>query len=156
MTGEGDPTQLLDVTLVNLPVEQFWRSQQHHDALLREFALVAVAVESDHEAVPARLLALVRQLTARFGRLSAEPEARLRDAMEQGVATVDLRFQVPPAAKDAAVDLGRLLDEADEYCRQGALLTLATPPDVLAFRRRYLEEFVRQIGGAPPRPWERP
>jgi hypothetical protein len=65
-----------------------------------------------------------------------------------------VHFRVPAAAKDAAINLGRLLDEADEYCRRGDLLTLATPSDTLAFRRRYLEEFVRQIDGAPARPWQ--
>jgi hypothetical protein len=151
-----DGPELFDVVLLNLPVEDFRRSQQHHDALLREFALVGVDADERVDSVPGRLLALVRALGQQFGRLSAEPQARLSEAVENDVAHIDLHFRVPAAAKGAALDLGRLLDEADEYCQRGDLLTLAAPPDVRAFRARYLEEFVRQVDGAPPRPWPGP
>jgi hypothetical protein len=47
-----------------------------------------------------------------------------------------------------------MLDEADEFCRQGKhLLTLATPPDLRRYRQWFLGEFVAQIGGRPPTPW---
>jgi hypothetical protein len=154
----ADDVELIDVVLVSLPVEAFRRSQQHHDALLREFALVAADVDADRDphvdTVPRRLLSLVSELAQQFGRFSVEPSTQLRDAIDNGVVRIDVHFRVPAAAKDAAINLGRLLDEADEYCRRGDLLTLATPPDTLAFRRRYLEEFVRQIDGAPARPWQ--
>jgi hypothetical protein len=154
----ADDVELVDVVLVSLPVEAFRRSQQHHDALLREFALVAADVDADRDphvdTVPRRLLSLVSELAQQFGRFSVEPSTQLRDAIDNGVVRIDVHFRVPAAAKDAAINLGRLLDEADEYCRRGDLLTLATPPDTLAFRRRYLEEFVRQIDGAPARPWQ--
>jgi hypothetical protein len=154
MTHDGP--ELIDVMLVNLPVEEFRRSQQHHDALLREFALVGVDADAHADTVPGRLLALVRALGQQFGRFSMEPQGRLSEAVENNVAHIDLHFRVPAAAKDAALDLGRLFDEADEYCRRGDLLTLAAPPDVRAFRNRYLEEFVRQVDGAAPRPWPGP
>jgi hypothetical protein len=148
-----DAPELLDVMLIDLPVEDFRRSQQHHDALLREFALVDAGVATNTDTVPRRVLDLVRQLRQRFGSFSAEPETRLREAIQRNDTSIDIHFRVPVAARHAAIELGRLLEEADEYCRQGALLTLAAPPDVRAFRNRYLEEFVRQIDGAPPRSW---
>ena len=47
-----------------------------------------------------------------------------------------------------------MLDEADAYCREGAhLLTVATPPEELRFRRWFISEFVVQVGGAAPTPW---
>ncbi|MDP9441273.1 MAG: hypothetical protein M3P34_03640 [Actinomycetota bacterium] len=47
-----------------------------------------------------------------------------------------------------------MLDEPDEFCRSGnQLLTLATPPELLAFRRWYLREFNAQLQGQPPLPW---
>ena len=50
--------------------------------------------------------------------------------------------------------LGDLLDEADAYCAGGQhLLMLATPDDLLAYRRWYLGEFTRQAEGASPVPW---
>lgn len=54
----------------------------------------------------------------------------------------------------ATVSLARMLDEADEFCRSGNhLLTLATPPELLAFRRWYLGEFNAQLQGQSPLPW---
>jgi hypothetical protein len=49
-----------------------------------------------------------------------------------------------------------MLEEADEYCRSDQLLTLATPPTLVAFRRWYLGEFIAQIDGRPPQPWTGP
>lgn len=60
---------------------------------------------------------------------------------------------MPPAVAAAAAQLRDLLDEADEFCCAGDLLTLATQPEGRAFRRWYLDEFRRQIDGHLPRPW---
>ena len=50
--------------------------------------------------------------------------------------------------------LGAIFDEADDYCRAGEhLLSLATPPEALAFRKWFINEFVAQIGGSAPVPW---
>lgn len=154
MTGESP--ELVDVLLLNLPVEEFRRSQQYHDALFRELTLLSTGLETDGETVPARLVALVQELTHRYGGFSAEPESRLQEAVERNETHIDLHFQVPAEAKAAAIALARMLDETDEYCRSGDLLSLASPPDVRAFRTRYLDEFVRQIDGEPPRPWQQP
>ena len=51
--------------------------------------------------------------------------------------------------------LGALLEEVDDFCRSGQhLITLATPPESLAFRRWYLNEFIAQMERhEPPVPW---
>jgi hypothetical protein len=48
-----------------------------------------------------------------------------------------------------------MLDEADEFCRRGRhLLTLETPPELVVFRKWYLQEFIDQIErGAEPTAW---
>lgn len=145
--------ELVDVVLVNLPVEEFRRSQQYHDALFRELTLINAGLDTNGDTTPARLVALVQELTQRYGPFSSGPETRLQEAVARNEARIDLHFQVPAEAKHAALELARLLDETDDYCRSGDLLTLAAPPEVHAFRARYLEEFVRQIDGKPPRPW---
>ena len=73
--------------------------------------------------------------------------------MERGDEEIDLTFRVPAAVAEATVELAAMLNRADDYCRQGALLTLATPDDLVAFRRWYLGEFRAQINGARPTPW---
>lgn len=143
-------SDLVRVSILGMPLAVMQRSSEHSDELLREFALIREE-GSDH--VPARLLALVEELRARFGSFSEGALQAMQDAVARGDETIDLHYEVPPAVGAAARQLGELLDEADEFCRAGDLLTLATRPEGLAFRRWYLDEFQRQIDGQPPRPW---
>lgn len=150
----GRRSDLVEVHLLGLPVEIHRAASEHSDELQREFALLRVQ-QSDAETsdVPARLLALIDDLGERFAGFTESTEADLEDAMDRGDESIDLVFRVPPAAKEAAEALGALLDEADDFCRTGGLMTLATPASALAYRRWYLEEFTRQIDGLPPAPW---
>ncbi|MFN2506281.1 MAG: hypothetical protein ABR540_19050 [Acidimicrobiales bacterium] len=136
-----------------LPLDVWQRTQEHVDDLLREFTLVAQDAEA-RAAVPGRLLALIEELRAGYGRFSAEQRMEMETAVARGQLAIDLVYQVPPAVAGAAQQLGDLLEEADEYCRRGDhLLTMATPPHEARFRRWFISEFVDQVGGRPPTPW---
>lgn len=151
LPGSGE---LAEVHLVGLPLDEQRIAAEHFDELLREFALIGDRVDS---AVPKRLLELRAVLLRDFGSFTAGARDEMDAAAARGDATIDLRYVVPPAAATAAADLGRLLDEADDFCRGGQhLLTLATPARALRFRRWYLGEFARQIAGEPPQPWPGP
>lgn len=155
MTDAMTEVRLLDVSLAD-----YQRSTEHHDELIREFALINEARRTEvigegAPEVPARVLALVDDLTARFAAFGAGPTTALREALERGEERIDLLYTVPPEVGPAAAELNRLLDEADEFCRAGDLLTLATPPEAAAFRRWFLDQFVTQTAGAPPTPWPR-
>ena len=146
------------VQMLQLPVQVWAASQEHHDELLREFALMTAGLEDregDAQPVPVRLLRLVQELTARFGSASDEQEARLFAAAARGDEVMDvLEFWLPEAAGPACVELERLLDEADDYCRAGHhLLTLATPDELRVFRSWYLAQVRDQLSGAPAEPW---
>ena len=144
---------LVEVRLLRLPLEIWQRTQEHVDGLLREFALIIQDAEA-RSAAPGRLLALVQELNAGYGSFSEEQRREMEAALERGEAEIDMSYEVPPGAAGAARQLGDMLDEADEYCRRGDhLLTLATPPEELRFRRWFISEFVDQLGGAPPTPW---
>jgi hypothetical protein len=148
VTGE-----LVEVRLLQLPLLVWQRTQEHVDGLLREFALI-VHDTGGRLSPPGRLLALVEELSAGYGSFSEEQQREMEQSLQQGRTEIDLTYQVPPAAAGAARQLGDMLDEADEYCRGGAhLLTLATPAEELLFRHWFIDEFVDQLGGAPPRPW---
>ena len=150
---------LVTVELHRLPVELQARAGEHAQELQREFVLIAEGLQHGEgaSALPRRLLDLVDTLQRRYGGFTVDQEDTLDRALRDGVPTLDLTFAVPPDAAEAAVALGAMLDEADEYCREGRhLLTLATPPDLVAYRRWYLEQFVDQIAGHPPTPWEGP
>ena len=151
MTAHADG--LTAVRLLRFPVDVWARSNEHWEGLRREFALIALHRDSD---VPRRLLELVEALVGEYQETVADA-ARLRDeAHLRGDKEVpELVYHLPRQAGAAAViSLARMLDEADEFCRQGEhLLTLATPPEALAFRRWYLGEFTAQLQGLPPLPW---
>jgi hypothetical protein len=150
----AETTALVTVRMLGIPLGIYRESAEHGDELMREFALIRERDPEAGRAVPRRLLALVDALTEQFGAFTAAQEAQLRDAHERGERTIDLVYQVPAEAKQAALELDAMLEEADAFCREGNdLLTLATPPRAVAFRNWFLDEFVRQIDGGEPRPW---
>jgi hypothetical protein len=149
----AEPVALVTVSVVGVPMDVYLAASEHGDELMREFALIAAGTARDEAAVPVRLTALVEELRARFSGFTLRPESELAQAAARGDATIDVSYTIPPEAAQAAAELGTLLDEADEFCRAGDLLTLATPPQAVAFRRWFLEEFVRQSAGLAPIAW---
>jgi hypothetical protein len=152
----GDPADLVDIHVLRLPVAVWAQAQEHSDALMREFALIASDAASGPEPshVPARLLQLVEMLNAGYAGFTGEQEAQLHAAVEAEEAEIDLHYRVPRSVGPAAQQLGGLLDEADDYCRAGQhLLTLTTPPEQVRFRRWFLDQFTDQAAGLPPVAW---
>lgn len=141
------------VRLVEFPLRVYARAQEHHEELMREFALIANPHPDSADEIPERLLDVVAAMRARYAAFTAGPDAERQAAIERGDETMDLEFLIPEAARDACLDLSALLDQVDDYCRTGQLLTMASPPELLAFRRWYLGEFVAQLDGAEPTPW---
>ena len=153
----ADPAtaDLVTIRLLDLPVGIHARSSEHSDELMREFTYIrARSEDAERTTVPAKLLDLVDELTGRFAGFTAGSQAELDAAVAAGKASIDLEYVVPSDVAAACIHLGELLDAADEYCREGdVLLTLATPDELVAYRRWFLDEFVRQSSGDPARPW---
>ena len=148
------PSGLHRVRILSFPLPVYQRATEALEGLRREFALMAMGAP-DPDAVPDRLEQLIAALTDEFDGVSAEPD-RLRDeALARGEEVVDeLIHDVPAAVAGACVALSGMLDEADDFCRRGdLLLSLASTPEAIAFRRWYLGEFTGQIAGLPPLPW---
>lgn len=153
MSGTTAPADLVEVRLLALSLRDFAHSAAHHDELFREFALVLSCEPAPDHELPSRLLSVIQELTGRFGGFTAAPQGELQAALERGDESIDVTFHVPAEAKDAALRLQELLAAADEYCRDGELLTVAPPVEAVRFRDWYLREFVAQIDGEPPTPW---
>ena len=148
--------ELVTVHVLGLPTGLQSEAQQHNDEITRELMLVAEQMrqKGDAEGLPVRFVELVSSLSGRYAMFTAEQEAQLSAAIAAGDPTVDLTYTVPASAAAAAGELGRILDEVDEFCRQGQLLlTLATPAPLVAYRRWFLDQFVDQAAGAPPVTW---
>lgn len=146
---------LVTVQLLDLPVPLHARAREHSDAIQREFMLITEQLrDQESPGVPARLVELMRSLRSDYSGYTTEQDDILEAAIASDQPTVDLELRLPAGAADAARALGAMLDEADDYCREGRhLLTLPTPDDLVAYRRWYLDEVISQIEGTPPQPW---
>ena len=146
--------ELREVHILGFPVSIQARAQEHLDDLLREFMLIAADSAGPASHVPAQLLDLIAEIQRDYAGANLDQEARLVEAREAGVESIDLVYRVPATAAAAATRLGDALDAADNYCLSGEhLLTLATPPEAQELRRWYLGQFVGQISGAGPTSW---
>jgi hypothetical protein len=148
---------LVTIQVIGMPIAVQARAQEHADELTRELTLIGAQLrqEGNIRDLPARLVTLIEQLNARYSRFTTEQEQLLADATARGDDTIDLTYQLPASAAEHAQELGAHLDQADAYCRTGRhLLTLATPDDLVAFRRWYLSQFTDQVAGQPPVPWD--
>lgn len=145
---------LVQVRVTRVPVETWKRSSAHQEAIRREFDIMLADLPEG--SVPHQLLQLIETFRERFRGYSDPTWEDMYAAAERGDEEVTLVFSVPRAASEAAVQLGEMLDKVDEFCRAGEeLLSLATPPELVSFRRWFLSEFVGQIDhGLPPVTWD--
>lgn len=143
----------VEIRFLSLPVELWERASAHQESIQRELDILRGSVPEG--ALPHRLHTFDSLNLGQGG--STDPAwQRLYDASERGEETIDLVVEVPSGVAETARDLEAMLDEVDEYCKAGdSLLTMATPPEQIEFRRWFLGEFVRQIErGLPPLSWE--
>jgi hypothetical protein len=158
-TAEGHvhtDVELVRIRMLGLPLALQGRAQEHSDELTRELMLIGEQMrqQGDHAGLPARLVALIEQLTAEYSAFTGEQEQQVANAMAAGAETIDLVYDVPASVAAAAHALIEILSEADEYCRAGEhLLTLPTPPDLVRYREWFLSEFVQQVAGDEPVPF---
>lgn len=150
------PEDEREVRLLRVPVRVMVAGRQHHDELMREMALLALALDEHPEPLPHRLIALVDTLGRRYAASTARPDAEVDAAFERGEASIDLTYTVPAHVVEAADRLAALMAEADEFCRAEKMLTLERTPTLVRFSEWYLDEFRRQVAGLPPRPWDGP
>jgi hypothetical protein len=147
---------LHEVHLLNVPLRLLAASREHHDEVMREFAMLALDENLDSQHTPTRFVELIDILGRRYGTASARPDAEVDAALERGETTIDLVYHVPQHVTEAARQLDALMTEADEFCRNQHMLALARPQPLIDFARWYLDEFARQINGEQPRPWDGP
>lgn len=146
--------ELFEVQLLNLPLQLLAQGREQHEEVMREFAVLALDEDLDPDHLPKRMLELIDELGRRYAARAAVPDAQIDAAIERGERTIDVIYHVPAHVTDATDHLQSLMDQADEFCRNQQMLALARSPEMIAFHRWYLDEFRRQIGGEPARPWD--
>lgn len=140
------------VRLVDLPVQLWDRARQHADAMTREFAFLSDD-GGDVGQLARQLMAVAETSETQYAHLNPDAEDLVEAALKRGDDRITVDLRVPVDFKQHILDAVPVLTQVDEYCRQGALLTLATPDDLRSYWFWYLAEFVRQIDGNPPLPW---
>lgn len=148
-----DGEECATVVLIDAPLVLWQRATEHHDELMREMALLALA--DDRPELPRRLLQLIDLLGATYGAAGDRTDLERHEALERGEDRATLTFLVPVSQGPRALEMRTLLEEAEEYCRT-ELLTLQQPEAEAAFSRWYVEQFARQCLGGPPEPWPGP
>jgi hypothetical protein len=126
---------------------------------LRELELISIELEGDDAArVAAPLANLVDQLYRRFRGQRDSYRDVVAAAQARGERTVELETTVPSAAAAGARSYLALLEQADELCRSGLLLTSEPPAHVRSLRRWFVEEMAAQLldGASPTPPLTRP
>jgi hypothetical protein len=143
------------VKLVGVPVDLYLEATRHMGEIAREFALISFGERSGvNEHVPAQLLELVDDLRGRFRGDTEAIRAQVEAAAHDGNYTVDIELPADETAAEITERITDLLDAADEFCRSGDLLTLAAPPQVVAWRHWWRDQVVGQVReGAEPLPW---
>jgi len=143
------------VRLLGVPVDLYLEASRHTDEIVREFALISFGDRSGvNQHVPDRLLELVDELRRRHRRRTDAIRARFEEASLAGEATVDIELPAEEVVADITERLTDLLDAADEFCRSGDLLTLASSADVVAWRHWWRDQVLGQIrDDAEPTPW---
>ena len=135
------------VRLEDLPVGPLLQLRRHTDDLLHEFRVIASGMSTgalDAE-VPRRLATLVETLNERYASQRLIGRQVVDEAAARGDETVTIELMLPVEAAPAVEEYARLLEEADEYCRAGQLLTLAPPRELVELRRRILDELVGHL-----------
>lgn len=143
----GTSADTVEVHIEGLPLAVYLEAEQHNDALMREFSLIA-ETESGHE-LPRRLIDLAGELRQAFVTATTSLREQVELAVEEGRTTVDLRLEVPRHGWAGLLRLAEQLEEADRYCEEGELLTLVSSPRLRRFRRWYAQAVADQVAGRP-------
>jgi anti-sigma regulatory factor (Ser/Thr protein kinase) len=150
--GEDPYPSGVQIALLGAPVRAMIRAGAHYDALYREFRFILELDATSRQLVPGRLLQLIDELGTQFLGFGQGPEEEWEQVVRDGRATVDLTFRLPAAAAPFVEKYEGLLDEADSYCREQRLRTVASQ-ETLAVRRWAFGEVVRQCRGGMPVRW---
>jgi anti-sigma regulatory factor (Ser/Thr protein kinase) len=150
--GEALPEGWVVVRLAGCPVRLSLRQDQHLDELVRELTLMSADRDnSESEALAGRLEAILR--TPAQARAAGRRQAQA--ALERGEAFVDVEMAMPREFSHEVRRLDEAVREADVLCEERRLLTLASSPELRAFRAWMVTEIGEQVEqGASPVSWD--
>jgi len=143
--------------LRDYPLRLWAEQNEYFEGLIREFSLLVIgeqsAVRSD---TPRRLLDLAEMFRTRFGGLLQTVNAERQDALDRGLDRIDSHLPLVDGLPAILEHVREVLQETDEFCRRGRLITLPRSPALLRFGSWTGSELTAQYHGAEPTPWPGP
>ena len=144
--------------LRDYPVRLWAEQSEYLDSLLRELHLLLLSSQRDDlaDAAPGRLVELAGVLQDRFGGLLQTVNDERQAALDRGLDRIDSVLPLTEGLPHLLDEVRRVLEETDEFCRHGDLLSLPRSPLLIAFAGWTGTELIAQSGGAEPTPWPGP
>src|SRR5438876_921139 len=99
------PGSLVEIRILEMSLDAYRHTTEHHDELFREFALIQSRdLGAGHE-VPDRLLTLIERLNGQYAGMTVMPQGELDAALERGDTSVDLVYLLPADVGEACAGL---------------------------------------------------
>lgn len=144
--------------LRDYPLRLWVQQQEYTDGLLREFNLLLIGERSGElrTAAPGQLIELADMFTSRFGPLLDMIAEQRQQAVDRGLDRVDSPVPLVDGTPHLLEKVRVVLDGVDAFCRDGELLLLPRPPELIALADWTRGELNAQYAGAEPTPWPGP
>jgi len=148
------------VELRNMPLLLHAAWQEHAEALLREYLLASLDVQSGTDPIQVHAdatdaIAVLEEHIPRAG-VTMVPDELMDDAVEPRVSARLIELPMPAASVAHFETLDRAIEAALDLSREGLVLTPPTQPEVQAFRRWLCRQVLTQASGGSPEPWTTP
>ena len=152
------PEIIGSAVLLDYPLRLWARQQEHSENLIREFQLIMAGEQSGTTSgtAPAQLVDLATTFTQRFGGLINSLNEEREAALARGLDRMDSTVPLVQGTPELMAQVRRVFVAVDDYCRNGDLLTLSRPPELVALSEWTQDELVVQYGGGTPTPWPGP
>ncbi|WP_148573507.1 ATP-binding protein [Nocardioides caldifontis] len=153
----SQPEEPGTVHLLGMPLLLYRAWVQHAETLLREYLLVCLGSEPAEDAIQvhadaSEAIAVLEEHVPVL-ELSADPDQALQ-ATEPHVTAERVQVSAHPKVADKFATLDKTLDAALTLAAARELLNPPTQPELVALRMWLCEEFVKQLAGARPTPWD--
>jgi hypothetical protein len=151
----ADPLAVVEVHLLQVPLQLRRRALEHADEVAREIQLIVTGGDAppDLVAVLARVTHSRGHSSDSYRQLAADMRVQLDAATLAGNEFADAHYTVTGAAVTAVAEMDTLFERFDGLSESDQLLTLAAPEDIKAFRRWLLGQYLTQFEGQAPESW---
>lgn len=148
--------EVLQVTLLDVPLLMHRAWQEHAATLLREYLLYALEEDSgaldDHAAASDALSILHEYLPAPT--LPNDTATLMASSVEPGITAAEVVLRIPKTSVAKFAVLDDVLSRAVIAANEGCLLVPATQPEIAEMRQWLCREVAAQAEGTTrPRPW---